>query len=283
MHKISSFSRVAEREYALSTSGVNLLYYDLPKDYYDEYHSYELPRLCTILQGAKSIKINNSEELSYQRDQFVLLPPETNVFMKMPEHTKALVYEFDDHMVGHVSQRVLEVLETDMTDMHAPKTFAIEAVENRIAALHTRMQEILLSEEARHEFLVDLTAQEMVFELLRKQTCQRLIAGNSNHPIQKAMRILNSPAGLQMTLSQVAEEVGLSLSNFSQKFKAMTDTSPKQYITQRRLQTSKTNLKKMNVTDAALESGYDNISHFIRLFKNEFGVTPKQYQTGLLN
>ncbi|WP_238130026.1 helix-turn-helix domain-containing protein [Vibrio cincinnatiensis] len=28
----------------------------------------------------------------------------------------------------------------------------------------------------------------------------------------------------------------------------------------------------------ALELGYENISYFIRLFKNKFGLTPKQYQ-----
>ncbi|MFC5080729.1 helix-turn-helix domain-containing protein [Vibrio thalassae] len=63
--------------------------------------------------------------------------------------------------------------------------------------------------------------------------------------------------------------------------KAATKLSPKQYITQIRLESSKRNLSKLSVTDAAYEAGYDNISHYIRLFKNTYGLTPKQYQRSL--
>jgi len=34
----------------------------------------------------------------------------------------------------------------------------------------------------------------------------------------------------------------------------------------------------MSVTDVAFELGYENPSHFIKLFKYEYKITPKQYQ-----
>ncbi|MCG9656740.1 helix-turn-helix transcriptional regulator [Vibrio mediterranei] len=283
MHKLNSFSRVAEREYALSTGSLNLLYYDLPKDFHDEYRSYDAPRLCTILKGTKSVRVNQSQSFQYNRDQFVLLPPNSNIYMKMPEYTKALVYEFDEQMIEGVSQRVADTLEVDSPTALESQSFAVNSIDKRIDKLHTRMQEILREQEACMDFLIDLTGQELVFELLRNNTCQSIISNHRSHPISKAIRIMHSPMGLKMTLAQVAEEVGLSQSSFSQKFKAATQLSPKQYLTQLRLQSSKQCLNKLSVTDAAYEAGYDNISHYIRLFKKAYGLTPKQYQRSLIH
>jgi AraC-like DNA-binding protein len=33
-----------------------------------------------------------------------------------------------------------------------------------------------------------------------------------------------------------------------------------------------------SVTEAAFDLGYENISYFISLFKDRYGVTPKQYK-----
>jgi AraC-like DNA-binding protein len=38
---------------------------------------------------------------------------------------------------------------------------------------------------------------------------------------------------------------------------------------------------QLSVTDAAIELGYDNISHFIALFKSYYGLTPGQYKKKL--
>lgn len=278
MQKIHNFSRVAEREYALSTDSINLLYYDLPKHFNDEYHSYDAPRLCTIIEGTKEISVNQSESFVYQKDQFVLLPPNANVHMCMSEYTKALVYEFGDKIIENVSQRVSDNLQVDMPGEMNYSDFYLNDVNHRIAALHQRIQDILHEEDPNMGFLIDLTSQELVYELLKKQGCYDIIHQYKNHPINQAIRIMNSMNGRNIKISDVAEEVAMSPSNFSQKFKTITNCSPKDYITKLKLQKSKQYLGSLSVTDTAYEVGYDNISHYIRLFKKEFGMTPKQFQ-----
>ncbi|WP_375748543.1 helix-turn-helix transcriptional regulator [Vibrio sp. HN007] len=278
MHEIRDFSRVAEREYALSTDSINLLYYDLPKHFNDEYHSYDAPRLCTILEGTKEVSVNQSEKFVYKKDQFILLPPNANVHMSMPEYTKALVYEFGDQIISSVSQQVSDNLNMDLPDEMNYSNFTLDRVDNRIESLHHRMQEILREDDPNMRFLIDITSQELVYELLKKQGCHDIIYHYKNHPINKAIRIMNSVSGSNLKIADVAEEVDMSLSNFSQKFKVVTNHSPKDYITKLKLHKSKKYLNSLSVTDTAYEVGYDNISHFIRLFKKEFGMTPKQYQ-----
>ena len=44
-----------------------------------------------------------------------------------------------------------------------------------------------------------------------------------------------------------------------------------------KLNEAKNMLKFKNVTEVSMALGYDNISHFIKLFKKYYGITPKQY------
>ncbi|PMJ88289.1 AraC family transcriptional regulator [Vibrio sp. 10N.261.55.A7] len=278
MKTIKNFSRVAEREYAITTSDINLLYYELPQFFQDEYHTYNQPRLCTILNGAKEVSVNQSQSFQYQKDEFVLLPPDSSVHMSMPKSTQALVYEFSDRIIDGVLQQVSDSLESNAISTLNYKQFECSKVSNRMGALHHRTLDILNDNNENIPFLLNLNSQEMVYELVKQQGCFEIIRNHGHHPISRAMRMMNSDLGKVMSVSDVAEEVGMSLSNFSQRFKAMTDKTPKAYLKDLKLEQAKLLLGNASVTDTAMEVGYDNISHFIRLFKAEFGLTPKQYQ-----
>jgi AraC-like DNA-binding protein len=278
MHRISNFSRIAENEYAISTGSLNILYYALPKHFSDHYRSYDAPRLCTILNGEKRVSVNQSDNFVYNKDQFILLPPHSNVHMTMPESTQALVYEFGDQIIDYVGQKVSENLQLEVSKDINYSTFELCEYSDRTATLHSRIQDILLDQDTNMRFLIDLSCQEIVYELMKLKGCNDIIQHHKNHPVNKAIRLFSSPANTEMSISDIAEEVGMSLSNFSQKFKLVTNFTPKEYMTRIRLQKSKLHLKSMSVTNTAYEVGYDNISHFIRLFKKEYGVTPKQYQ-----
>ncbi|NGZ13922.1 helix-turn-helix transcriptional regulator [Vibrio aestuarianus] len=278
MKSLNSFCRIAETEYALSTDKVNILYYDLPKHFHDEYRSYDAPRLCTILQGHKEVVINQAEQFSYQREQCVLLPPHSTVYMSMTEYTKALVYEFSDEIVDGVRSQVSEQLEVDCEVKFDHNQFQLEQLQDQLLNTHVRVQSILQSRDNNITFLLDLTCQELVYELLKRQGCHDILHHYKNHPINRVISLMKSNQGQVMSISDFAEEVNMSLPNFSQKFKMITTQSPKEFMTKVRLTKAKRYLSSMSVTDTALELGYENISHFIRLFKKEFGITPKQFK-----
>ena len=71
---------------------------------------------------------------------------------------------------------------------------------------------------------------------------------------------------------------GRSTSTFTRDFKRVYDTTPNQWLMNRRLEKAHKILieKDWNVTDTALEVGYDNISHFIKTYKRKYGMTPKK-------
>ncbi len=80
----------------------------------------------------------------------------------------------------------------------------------------------------------------------------------------------------QLTLEDLAALVCLSPFHFARCFKATIGLAPHQYIIARRIELAKRLLltTTLNVADIAWTIGYENISHFRRLFALHIGVTP---------
>ncbi len=79
-----------------------------------------------------------------------------------------------------------------------------------------------------------------------------------------------------ITIPELAKLSGRSVASFKRDFEKQYHTTPRQWINQQRLQQAKLllNNSTKNVAEIGYECGYENISHFIRIFKNEFGKTP---------
>ncbi|NJK95716.1 MAG: helix-turn-helix transcriptional regulator [Bacteroidales bacterium] len=68
-----------------------------------------------------------------------------------------------------------------------------------------------------------------------------------------------------------------SLASFKRDFKKQFNVSPKQWINQQRILHSAKLLNTTNktVNEIAFDCGFQSTSHFIKLFKSQFGYTPK--------
>ncbi|WP_347924820.1 helix-turn-helix transcriptional regulator [Pontimicrobium sp. SW4] len=80
------------------------------------------------------------------------------------------------------------------------------------------------------------------------------------------------------TLKELAELSGRSLSTFEREFKLIFDTTPHQWILKKRLQLAHDLLLSTNkyVSDICIECGFEDLGHFSKVFKNEFGLNPSE-------
>jgi AraC-like DNA-binding protein len=84
-----------------------------------------------------------------------------------------------------------------------------------------------------------------------------------------------------LTLEEFAMQSGRSLTAFKKEFKEVFKlSSPKKWINAKRLERAHMLLSntEMTVTDVCYETGFENISHFIKLFSERYGMTPKKLQ-----
>ncbi|MDD3179575.1 MAG: AraC family transcriptional regulator [Opitutaceae bacterium] len=77
--------------------------------------------------------------------------------------------------------------------------------------------------------------------------------------------------------TDLARRVGLSADHFARRFKVTTQMSPKQFALKRRVDKVRELLGtgRYNVTEAAREVGFHDLSHLNRCFRNFFGCSPK--------
>lgn len=97
--------------------------------------------------------------------------------------------------------------------------------------------------------------------------------------------IINAHIYSTITLSELSELTNMSLSTFKREFKKVYDNSPAIYIKDKKLTKAKEllSVSKLRMSDVAFDSGFNNVAHFSKSFKQKFGVTPSNYKLTQLN
>lgn len=96
--------------------------------------------------------------------------------------------------------------------------------------------------------------------------------------ITSAMRYIDKHLVENFSLQDVADHVGVSKSYLCRIFKSRIGSTVNQYVTTQRIKRAKELLRTgRNVTETSSESGFNNYSYFIQIFKAATGVTPAKY------
>jgi AraC-like DNA-binding protein len=101
--------------------------------------------------------------------------------------------------------------------------------------------------------------------------------------IAKALRKIHDAYREDFDIGKLAGEAGMSGSTFHSSFKAVTQTSPLQYLKNVRLHKARALMIQdgLNASVAAFQVGYESASQFNREYRRLFGVTPAKDATVL--
>ena len=98
--------------------------------------------------------------------------------------------------------------------------------------------------------------------------------------ILQCVKYIDDHLHAKVTISDIAEELGLNACYLSTLFKKETGITIHSYLQKKRLETAANILSQTDHTYSSIANtlGYSSQSHFIQVFHKYYGITPAQYR-----
>lgn len=131
--------------------------------------------------------------------------------------------------------------------------------------------------------LVEWVAEQMVYTAPREQnSTQRLTLpsrlARGNGKVMKAIEIMRAAIEEPKKLSEIADEVGLSVRQLERLFQSVLNASPSRYYITTRLERARHLLRQtdMSVTEISVLCGFASPTHFSRAYRKVYNVPPSK-------
>jgi len=165
------------------------------------------------------------------------------------------------------------------TPTHVPRSMVSSPMDADMQASVERLLRVL-GRPVEAAILGPAAVREVYFRVLTGPQGQALSAALALRGhfgrIGKALKRIHAGYAAPLSLAQLAQEAGMSVPSFHSHFKAVTQTSPMQYVKSTRLHQARLLMAREGMTAAAASHavGYESTSQFSREFKRLFGLTP---------
>ena len=93
-------------------------------------------------------------------------------------------------------------------------------------------------------------------------------------------RVMEENFAYNLKLEDYAQLCHMSLSAFKKSFRQYYNTTPAAWLKHRKLDLARHQLHRSdpNIGQISFECGFEDTSHFIRVFRNKYNLTPLQYR-----
>lgn len=98
--------------------------------------------------------------------------------------------------------------------------------------------------------------------------------------LRKVVDFVRAEFGCAITVREMAEQVGMSEYHFAREFKRSLGLTPRQYLTQCRLEEAQRMLRTtdLQVSEVARRVGFTSASHFAEVFRKRVGLRPREFR-----
>lgn len=157
-----------------------------------------------------------------------------------------------------------------------------------LAATINKLVKECMSTSITKDVIADLTLQELLIRIIQTQTAKAIEDGtfkDSNNPIMEVVSFIRKNLRENITLKELSAKSCMSTTSFYRLFKRELGMSPIDFVLHEKIRAAKKLLKNptIQINEVCYMSGFEDANYFIRLFKKQEGITPKQYQLLQLN
>jgi AraC family transcriptional regulator len=115
----------------------------------------------------------------------------------------------------------------------------------------------------------------------KPQTPKVYRGGLPRYRLNRVLDYITENLSGDLALSQLAAVAGMSPHYFAELFRQSTGSAPHQYVLLRRIEHAKERLRDptRSVTEAGFDAGFQNPSHFARVFRKMVGISPSAFRS----
>lgn len=250
-------------------------------------HSNEL-LFCAMLSGKKVMHVESSQyHKAFLPHESFVLAPKQGVLIDFPNAsisapTTCLAIEISTDKITNVANalNMQQHFANDALFEYAPNLVHTQH-NTQTQQLLERMVHLFSEQGAERHYLIDLALNELITRLLQQQSRDLLLANcntlrlKSN--VSDALHYIEEHLNDPLDIDTLCKITCMSRSKFYQQFKLAFGTSPALWQQQLRLKKARTLLLQGHpISTVCFDLGFNNTSHFSRLFKQTFGFPPKE-------
>ena len=240
---------------------------------------------CFIyLQEGQSIVNSPTEKVQIAEGESVLLKCGSYFAEIVNKVENALCEVFVIHLYPDILKEIYEneipdFIKTKNHTHYSRKIIHTKVIQQFIQSLdfYFENQEIVSTE------LLRLKLKELVLLLLEtndKETIMELFAHLFTPRKASLAEVVNAHLFSNISLEQMATLAGQSLSTFKREFKRHFQNSPAQYIREQRMKKAADLLRvtDLSISEISYQTGYDDSSHFSRVFHSFYEISPSAFR-----
>lgn len=128
--------------------------------------------------------------------------------------------------------------------------------------------------------MAEVYCKQLLIQISRSYQQKDMAKQRYNSLLDEVINHFNREYQADINIAEYATKLHISCSWFIREFKKYTGYSPKQYLTNLRIQHAKEllNNRYLSINDVSSIVGYDNQLYFSRIFRKSTGMSPSEYR-----
>ncbi|MEM1271850.1 MAG: helix-turn-helix domain-containing protein, partial [Bacteroidota bacterium] len=247
------------------------------------------PLYCGMVTGEKQIHVDGLAPFPFLPTESLVLAPDQRIHIDFPgastdTPTTCLTVEIErgkiQNILGHLDEHHGR---HDRSWAMPDAPYAHFGNPMRIEYLLGTLTRLFTENPPYRDALIDLNVTELTLRMLQTQARVILLdqtaAHEASNGLAAAVAHVRSNVHRRIDIEELATAACMSEASLYRYFSNELGLTPLQFVHHEQMKEARRllSLPGQTVTGVSLALGFRSISHFIRLFRRAYGITPKQY------
>jgi len=251
--------------------------------------------ITSMIRGKKVMHLSGKPSFDYLPGETLIIPAKETMHIDFPEAdadnpVQCASLEVDGQYVNNTINYLNTYYNSSQDE---PANWKLQFSQyhfnndNEISGLINKIIRLSTSEEKTKDIFVDLNLKELLIRLIQTQrliqTAAEADTNNTQSRLHFVLNHIHNHLTQKIAIDTLCKKAYLSRNLFFRWFKEQSGLSPLEYINIERVKLAKQLLAdpRNSIQAAAMYSGFNDVSYFVRVFKKIEGTTPKAFQSAL--